>query len=623
MMVIRFVAVWCLCLSLFASAGSLLRAEPSEPRPWDYRPYQVLIWVAADDPAINSAALEPRLRDFLQRDFHAVWRIDIADAPTAVCSLAARDLAAADYDAITAADPVLAVKRDHPDAVRIRTAANVGQYCQQVLAARHRIAQVMARAEQAGDPSLDGVAPRLQEVEGDDLSVAESWQSPQTEALLISRGLAQTLSEPEAKIIDPPISDLINQTVEQYDKVMIVHIRSRDVPGQVQAVELDTLMRHLGPVVRGEFSSRPQLTDTIGRAMGQAFAPVVRIENAGLRNATGLLRAGGLILNEDSPAHVGVGDVLEPMVRKNDRSGRPFVIGPIDWALLLVDDTKGRYLEMDYYAGRSGTLQGRKNERTFRVALKARPQYERTVLRLHLKGKPDFPLIGYELYERSLDPQDKSFKFVGRTDWDGRLPIEKSDHPLRLLYVKNGGAVLARLPLSPGLYRRAVADLSGDDMRLQAEAYVRGIQNDITDLVAIRELYKARIRLRLKDGEMEKAEELMNELRRQPDNKELSNAVSAKQTEFLNAIGRRNIGQRRKVDEMFTTTRELLAKHITPTLIRQLEVDFRTARENGGRLPEEDGEEDEGSDSEVAAEENESSAADAAESSQPAAASDA
>ena len=291
-------------------------------------------------------------------------------------------------------------------------------------------------------------------------------------------------------------------------------------------------------------------------------------------------------MDPTSPAAVSVGDALEPMTRKNDRNGTPIVIGPIDWATLLVTEQQGRYLEMDFYAGRAGGLQGRKNKRTFRVAIKARPFSETTQLRLHLQKNPDFPLIGYEIYEREL--KSREMTFVGRTDWNGRLSIEKSEIPLRLLYVKNGGAVLARLPIIPGLYPKAVADLSGDDLRLQAEAYVRGAQNEIIDLVAIRQLYKSRIRSRLEAGEIDAAESLMSELRRQPNNEKLATAIGKKQIEFLQAIGSRNLSQRRKVDEMFTTTKELLAKHISPKLIRELEADVIAANANGGKLPSSD-----------------------------------
>ena len=565
----------------FATANPM--STPDQEVPWDYAPYRVLIWLSSDDPLISADAVRNRLLAYLDRDFAAVWRTEVATTPTAIGTIAARDIGALDYNAITGADPVLAIKRDHKDAVRIRTVGNVGEYCESILATQSRIDDVLVRAEELGDASCDGVAKRLTKIGGDESAVARQWANEQTEGLLVARGIANTLVEPEAKLIAPSVSGLVGQTIESYDKIFIVHVRREQILGSIEAVEVDTLMRHFGPPVSVPFSSTEMIPVAIGQAVRHAFAPVVRIENAGQRSASGLLRARGLILDETSPAIVSLGDALEPMVRKNDRNGEPVVIGPMEWAVLLATEQKDRFLKMDFYAGRSGGLQGRKNNRTFRMALKARPRADSTTLRLHLQRNDDFPLIGYELYEKELN--SKKMTFVGRTDWDGRLRIEKSEHPLRLLYVKNGGAVLARLPIVPGLQSNAVADLSGDDMRLQAEAYIRGVQNDITDLVAMRELYKARIRLQLEKGEIDKAEELMIGLRSQPNNEELSGAIGRKQIEFLAAIGKRNVGQRRKVDEMFTTTRELLSKYVTPKLIREVEADLIAARENVGRLP--------------------------------------
>ena len=269
----------------------------------------------------------------------------------------------------------------------------------------------------------------------------------------------------------------------------------------------------------------------------------------------------------------------------------PVAVGRIEWAFLIATERDGPNVNMDYYSGMAGGLQGRKNQRTFKMAMLLQPQRDETLLRLHVKGREDLPLIGYELYEREL--KSKSMSFVGRTDWNGRLAIEKTDHPLRLLYVKNGGAVLARLPMVPGLTPKEVADLTGDDMRLQAEAYIRGVQNAIIDLVAIRKLLAARIRLRLKKGQMKEAEELLNALRDQPTNEQLADDMGRKQGMFLKEIGTRNPNQRRKVDIMFKETREMLGKQINPTVIRDLEVDVQRAKDNGGKLPDDPKQDDE------------------------------
>ena len=549
--------------------------------PWDYSPYRVLIWLVSDDPKVSVSSIEQPLRKFLDRDYAAVWRVRIAEAPRAVATAARRDMGGMDYDMITAADPVLAVKRNHKDAVRLRVAENVAQYVTKVYGTAGRIDEVKRRAAEHGDKTVSGVAERLEVVNGDAIAVRNLWADEETEALLISRGLASTLDDPEAKLILPDLANLVSKSVEKCDKIFIVRVQTDRVPAQIEVVEMDTLMRHFGPVAKMQAENRWTLPEAIGRTITRAFSPVVRIDNAGQKRATGLLRAGGLIVDKDSPADLKVGDVLEPMTRKNDRNGKPIIIGPIDWAFLNVTDFEGRNVKMDFYAGRAGGLQGRKNKRTFRTALRVRPFEEASVLRLHLKSDPSTPMIGYELYEKEL--KSTKMTFIGRTDWDGRLRITPTEGPFRLLYVKNGGAVLARLPIVPGLHKHDVADLSGDDTRLQAEAYIRGVQNSIIDLVAVRELFKARIHLRLERGDMEKAEALLTALREQPSNEQLANDMGKRQTDFNNILAR-SVNQRAKVDEMFRTTRELLTTHINDKLVQDLQADMIAAKKNGGKL---------------------------------------
>ena len=557
--------------------------ESDDKEPWDYSPYRVLIWIASEAPEVNLEMIEKPLRTYLDRDFAALWRVEIAKAPTSVQTVALRQIDNLSYDSITGADPVLAVKRDHKDAVRIRNAKQVAEFCQKIYLTKDRMQSNKRRGAEVSNESIDGVVSRFEAVEGDALAVRKLWADEKTESILVSRGMALTLAEPKAKLVPPPISGLVADSIDRYDKIFVVSVQRNLSLYEIKTTELDTLMRHFGPVASTVTSSRASIAEWVGRGITEAFSPIVRIDNAGQRTAQGLLRGGGLIIDENSPGGLRKGDVLEPLSRKNDRNGKPIQIGMLDWAYLVVDEVNESKTKMDFYAGRVGGLQGRKNKRTFRTALKVRSFRDATLVRLHLQKDPNFPLIGYELYQKEL--KSTKMTFVGRTDWNGRLLVDRTDDPLRLFYVKNGGAVLARLPVVPGLYSKAVADLSGDDMRLQAEAYIRGVQNSIVDLVAVRELFKARIRLRLEKGEMEKAEELMNALRDQPSNEKLANELGKKQSVFLEALGRSAGSQRRKVDSMFTNTRELLGKHINPRLIRELEADMVAARNNGGKLP--------------------------------------
>ncbi|KAA5541004.1 hypothetical protein FYK55_19080 [Roseiconus nitratireducens] len=559
-------------------------------QPWDYSPYRVLIWIASRDARINAQTVHHSLAEYLDRDFNSIWRTTITDAPASVQTAAFRSMDDLTYDQIAASDPVIAVKRDHEDAIRIQTVKSLPRYVQAVPVTSGTRNDVLRRAEAFGDPSLGGAASVLKTFDGDALALAKTWNDPSTEAMLVTRGKASTFEKPGAKILTLPITELVETAVEEYDKIFVVRVDGPSTSPtrrpSVTVAELETLMRYFGAPVTTPYSGPHDLASVIGYTVTEAFAPMVRIDDAGQDTATGMVRAANLILDPESPAAVPVGSALMPMIRKNNREGNPISIGPIEWAYLIATEKDGRDIKMDYYSGRPGGLQGRKNKRTFKMAMLLHPQDDSTLLRLHAKGREDEPLIGYELYERELN--SKSMTFVGRTDWNGRLAIQKTDNPLRLLYVKNGGAVLARLPMVPGLTEMEVADLSGDDMRLQAEAYIRGVQNAIVDLVAIRKLLAARIRLRLREGKMKEAEDLLNALREQPTNEQLANDMGKKQGDFLKAIGNRNVNQRRKVDDMFKVTREMLGKQINPAVIRDLEADVNAARDNGGKLPAEE-----------------------------------
>ncbi|QEF96382.1 hypothetical protein Mal15_04100 [Stieleria maiorica] len=572
------------------SDAPLTEPDPRADEPWDYSPYRVLIWIASRDPRFTAETLHEPLADYLDRDFNALWRTTIEDAPASVATAAFRSMDDLTYDRIAASDPVIAVKRDHEDAIRIQSVRSLPQYVNAVPTTKGMQANVLRRATEYGDATMGGTSAKLQPIEGDAIALAEFWNDASTEALLVTRGQATTFSKPGAKIVPLPVTGLVASTVRRYDKVFIVRILQEASGSNVAVIEMETLMRSFGAVVQAPFLSAYDLPNVVGHTVTRAFSPMVRIDDAGQSTATGMIRAGNLILDPESPADVPVGSALQPMIRKNDRNGKPIAIGRIEWAYLIATEREGPNVKMDYYSGMAGGLQGRKNSRTFKMAMLLKPLRDETMLRLHVKGREDLPLIGYELYEREL--KSKSMTFVGRTDWNGRLAIEKTDDPLRLLYVKNGGAVLARLPLVPGLTPQEVADLTGDDMRLQAEAYIRGVQNAIIDLVAIRKLLAARIRMRLKNGQMEQAEELLNALREQPTNEQLADDMGKKQGDFLKEIGNRNPNQRRKVDIMFKETREMLGKQINPTVIRDLESDVQRAKDNGGKLPDEPAEDE-------------------------------
>jgi hypothetical protein len=565
-----------------SGASDTASTKVVEEQPWEYLPYRVRVWIASTDDRVSAERLSVPLQQFLDRSFASVWRMSIAQAPGPIQAAATRDFESMSYESITSVDPVLAIKRDHPEAPRLRFASDISKYIKKCVTTHDRLAEIKRRGAAIGNPTLDGALDVITPVDGDAIAVSELWKDQSTEAVVLSRGMAADLSKPEAKIIRLPIENLVAEEVQAHDKIFVVRINSLDLPIEVEVVELDCLMRQFSPVIRTESLNFDSVATVIGESIVRAFAPVVRIEDAGQKTAVGITRASGLVIpsefKDKHPALISEGEFLQPMVRKDDRNGNPIAIGPIPWAFLHVKKIENSRLNMDLYSGRSGGLQGRKNARTFRMALRTRPVGPSSTIRLHAAGSPADALAGYEVYEKKLDSID--MKLVGRTDWDGRIVVNKADAPMRLLYVKNGGAVLARLPIVPGLTELEVADLMGDDQRLRAEAYIRGTQNAIVDLIAIRALLAARIRLRLEKGQLAEAKELLEALKKEPTYDTIANEMGKKVVQIK---GRTSVEQR-KIDELFAQTREMLVKNINSKLIRDLEADVAAAEANGGKL---------------------------------------
>jgi hypothetical protein len=152
-------------------------------------------------------------------------------------------------------------------------------------------------------------------------------------------------------------------------------------------------------------------------------------------------------------------------------------------------------------------------------------------------------------------------------------PIDPSstvalNQPLLLLYVKSGETALAKLPYVPGMSDVDVVELPDDNLRLQAEAFIRGFQGEILDQIGLRNLLAARIRLLLKDVDknkdnLDKAAKVVEELRALKNFNEMNDELGMIERAILEqsstAVPK---SARSQIDKMFKTTRDMLQKHL-------------------------------------------------------------
>ncbi len=145
--------------------------------------------------------------------------------------------------------------------------------------------------------------------------------------------------------------------------------------------------------------------------------------------------------------------------------------------------------------------------------------------------------------------------------------------PLVQLYVKSGDVVLARLPLVPGITSLEVAELADDSRRLEAEAFVRGFQGEVFDLIGLRTLLSTRVRKLLQQEKKKDAEMVMAELRGLKDYSAMVETLDKLQRKLLDdSLGPVSMGAKARIDKMLQTTREMMQKYLQNEMVRDAQA---------------------------------------------------
>lgn len=333
------------------------------------------------------------------------------------------------------------------------------------------------------------------------------------------------------------LPDALYDGLEGLDKLVLVRLVDRGNGIAYQLNELDVNGWSLGPLYSGEVSELTALPGRLTDVTAEAFRPIVLISHTDGEIVTTRTRAYGLMYRailqpkadnpeemeevlvpaKDSPCWIEEDEIFEPVVRqanrqrKFERSG----IEALDFTLLVQQGkSEDQYVKAKVVSvSRSEVALGRKKGRnTEKIGIVVRTPPASTTIRLFTKrgttvqNLQEFPLIGYQIYSRSIYGTEDSFEYLGKTNWNGEIEIEPGDERVRLLLVKNGERNLARLPVMPG-YKPAMEKLLPDDEeRILAEGVVSGLKSEALDLWARRAVLTERIKIALDKREFSMAE---------------------------------------------------------------------------------------------------------------------
>lgn len=338
------------------------------------------------------------------------------------------------------------------------------------------------------------------------------------------------------------------------DKLFLAAVVRRGHLLHLTVREFDCRTRQLGPSLALTVGSVESLPLVLWDAVVDLFTPLARIEQVDQTHVTARLRAAGLATSPASPALVEQGAALRPIVRRNDRTGQPAQGGiqAPPWTVLTVNSRADAILDCTLQSGYRNPIPARGGVRLDRLALAIRPRYAATQLLLRSRTVPAKPLVGYEIHVRTGDGEET--ERLGVTDATGAFDLPAADGGLLLLYVRNGQQLLARLPLIPGQDETITASIVDDDNRLAAEGYIDALASRALDLVAHREILAARIRARVKAGQLADAQKLLDEFRKLQSRADLSRDLD----QFRQRLSSPDGLTQQRIDKLFADAQKLL-----------------------------------------------------------------
>lgn len=499
--------------------------------------------------------------------------------------------------------------------------------------------------------AIEIVAQRIiiSDLTSDELRQKMLAEEPMAAAVLLPMKLVDVELQETTKYFPVEAPWQWNALLEKYSKFIFVSVL-RNPDGQIQIAtrEIDGPMRMMGQTYETRCPEWPMLARQISMGMTRVFSPVARIEDSTALTANFRVRAGGLIMDYDHPAEFRRGDVLVPIVRRNDRNGKPLNIESYPWTYVAV--TGGDRVKMfgTVLSGRRGALEGRRNKKTDRVVMKIDPLGDVTNVNMMIVRSGGVSLPGAAVYKRV--PGIKGFDYLGTSDWRGLFAIdlteppeieydlsdaeiavltpeeleeatrplevkapgstaasEKSadgnseddaatvanesvmppppprkptgklqlNQPLYYYYVKNGNKVLAKMPIVTGLAPVEKAELLDDRRRLEAEAFLKGIQSKMLDVIAQRRILTTRLEKRMEQKKYTEARETLEDLKSVDSYESMAKSLEIIQRKVLDPQkGELEFKVQSKVDGMFAITRQMMQKYLQDTTVRKYDLEL-------------------------------------------------
>ncbi|MDX1946248.1 MAG: hypothetical protein SFU86_12685 [Pirellulaceae bacterium] len=299
------------------------------------------------------------------------------------------------------------------------------------------------------------------------------------------------------------------------DKVLVVGVKPALAGIAVQVREYDATARAWNGLRTREVGQPENLPQVVLDALFAAFGPQGRIETVEGNTATVRLRAGALGRRDGALPLLADGVVFRPLLVTSDASGA--AAGPpqaIPWTYLVPTGVRGSLVTCRIESGLAGPPLPEFHPSQLRLALASQGGQGSTKLKLVSQGT-GAPLAGYEVVALPGTGETKP-QPLGRSDRQGIVAIPSGTEGVRIVVLRQGDEILARVPIAPGLASELTLPLPDASQRLAVETALAEIADGLVDLAARREALAARVRIAVAKSDVEPALKLVQQLRDLP-----------------------------------------------------------------------------------------------------------
>lgn len=367
-----------------------------------------------------------------------------------------------------------------------------------------------------------------------------------------------------------------------YDKVFLAGASRSGSCWSIIAREWDAASQTLGAVEDASTCDGRLAATLAGDLVMRLFRPVARIESVDGTRVVTTVRAGEFPPADAEYAPFSSGDQLTPFVRYYDRDRNLLQIRELPWTFLQVDSVTRARMECETVSAYRTPLAGSRRRMEL-MAIEARPTFGSTRLIVAPRGDATDPLPGcrVEVLNRiptAEDPVEDRLQLL--TDRRGSIVITADPgHPLQHVLVHSGKALLARVPLIPGLEETMTLAIPDDAARLSVEGSLSVLEGELIDAVARRAMLMARARRASKGRDWDDVDIFIEDLQDVPDYEAFRQRVASVQLPAVQSA--RELGDRvaeSRIKKMCADLQQAASGHLDAEVVREFRIEMDELR---------------------------------------------